>query len=279
MNRQTGSTAGQRGQALTEFIVIALALIPLFLLLPLIAKYQDIAHATEMASRYVAFDAIVNNDGMGSAKSADVLAAEVRRRFYSNEDAPIKTGDTAGDFKAHQNHFWRTPQGDPLVRNFGDVRVTFGAGGATPAAGFKAASDGRPFSQPLPINVQEELGLQARGVYTANVSVTLADLLPLAGSYASTYEQFKDIGLTMTRNTSIVVDTWTARDPTQVESRIDSLALFPGSAVRPLKPALWPVMALMEMPACGGTPCTIDRVPPIGELAFWSDVIPEDRKK
>ena len=37
-----------RGQALTEFLVISLVLIPLFLLLPVIGKYQDISHASRL---------------------------------------------------------------------------------------------------------------------------------------------------------------------------------------------------------------------------------------
>ena len=36
-----------RGQALTEFLVISLVLISLFLLLPVIGKYQDISHASQ----------------------------------------------------------------------------------------------------------------------------------------------------------------------------------------------------------------------------------------
>jgi hypothetical protein len=57
-----------RGQALTEFLLVSLALIPLFLLLPMIGKYQDINHATQMASRYAAFDAILRNDSQNSWK-------------------------------------------------------------------------------------------------------------------------------------------------------------------------------------------------------------------
>jgi hypothetical protein len=94
----------QHGQALTEFLVVALAVIPLFLLIPVIAKYQDINNATQMASRYVAFDAMTRNDTVSSGwKPVDQLAAEVRRRFFSNPDAPIKTDDVAGNFKANQN--------------------------------------------------------------------------------------------------------------------------------------------------------------------------------
>ncbi len=74
----------QGGQALTEFLVVALVIVPLFLLIPLIAKYQDISNSTQLASRYVAFEATQFNDKVNAFKSETVLADEVRRRFYSN---------------------------------------------------------------------------------------------------------------------------------------------------------------------------------------------------
>lgn len=57
----------QAGQALVEFLAMAAPLLGLFLLMPMIGKYQDIAHATQMASRYAAFDATVHNDAAGGS--------------------------------------------------------------------------------------------------------------------------------------------------------------------------------------------------------------------
>jgi hypothetical protein len=53
----------ESGHALMEFLVVSVALLPLFLLIPVIAKYQSIAYATQIASRYAAFDGLVRNDG------------------------------------------------------------------------------------------------------------------------------------------------------------------------------------------------------------------------
>ena len=95
--------AWTRSQAPTEFIVIAPALVPLFLLIPLIGKYQSISHATAMASRYVAFDAMANNAGMGGYQPRAQLEQKVHCRFFSNSNAPIKTNDEAGDSKARSS--------------------------------------------------------------------------------------------------------------------------------------------------------------------------------
>lgn len=55
--RQVGQPIRQEaGQALVEFLAVALALVPLLVLVPLIGRLQDQAHAVEMASRLAAFD-------------------------------------------------------------------------------------------------------------------------------------------------------------------------------------------------------------------------------
>ncbi len=276
-----GGHGRQGGQALTEFIVAALVLLPLFLLLPMLAKYQDMAHATQMASRYVAFEATTRNDGMGSNafKPEAVLAAEVRRRFFSNSDAPIKTGDVAGDFRGSQNLFWRTPQGGSLIAEFDrDVTISFGdAHGTSHAQGFSSASDGQPFDLSAG-NIRSAMGLKADGIYTANVDVKVADIESSEGNFAHSYDALRAIGLRIERHTSLSVDSWTASGPQQVEDRIDQTVLFPGRALRPLTPVVGVAVALVEMPKCFPGVCSPSSVgPKLGELEFWRDQVPADR--
>jgi hypothetical protein len=262
----------QYGQALTEFLVVALALIPLILLIPLIAKYQDVSYAVQMASRYVAFEATTRNDEQSTWKTPAQLNEEVRRRFFSNPDAPVKTGDVAGNFTAHQNMFWRGPTGAPLIANFDkDVAVGFGAGdgdgdggGATQNDAFSATDDGKPFNQP---KTADWLGLRARGIYTGNVSITLANVP--AGLKA--YTPLDKINLSVTRHTSLVVDGWTARDAEQVESRIDHPMLVPATKLRAVSSVVGASVSLVE----GGH---IDK-PQLGQLDFWRDIVPPDRLK
>ena len=73
--RQARAAGSHAGQALTEFLVVSLVLIPLFLLIPMIGKYQDISHATQLASRYAAFDAVLRNDSENAWKTPALLAA------------------------------------------------------------------------------------------------------------------------------------------------------------------------------------------------------------
>lgn len=273
MNRRPSRHLHKSGQALTEFLVIALVLIPLFLLIPLIAKYQDIAYQTQMASRYVAFDAIANNEWQSKWKDPAQLAGEVRRRFFSNPDAPIKTNDTAGNFTAHRNPFWNGPSDKSLIADFDtDIGVSFGSDRKAAQAGSQLpAADGKPFNgiggTEIETNIADQLSLKTSGVFIGNVSVKLANL----PDFLKATQPFDKIDLTMTRHTGVIVNGWDAANPQQVVSRIDSKSLVPGTLLRPLQPLSAVVVAVAE---AGQLPA-----PRLGELEFWSDVVPSDRLK
>lgn len=263
------------GQALTEFIVLALALIPLFLIIPLIAKYQDIAHHIQIASRYVAFEAMARNDSMSSWKSPGQLAQEVQRRFFSNSNAPIKSNDEAGNFNSHRNAFWKDPSGAPLIRSFkDDVLVSFGPDSSASASGsFTGSSDDMPFRGL--VGVSDALGLNAPGIHRVNVTVVLANISELDGGYTQAYEGLKGINLTMSRQTSLLIDPWSAKGPEQVEERIDNVLLFPGSMLSTVAPLVDAAVTIVESPSCFKGGCT--RGPKLGKLDFWRDVVPNDR--
>lgn len=271
MRRQSGTRIG--GQALTEFLVVALALVPLFLLMPLIAKYQDIAQQTQMASRYVAFDAAARNEWQNSWKDPAQLAAEVRRRFFSNPDAPIKTNDTAGNFDAHRNLFWRGPTNEPLIADFdADVAISFGENAsASQAAGFRTARDGDPFNKIIATgaetHVADQLSLKAAGIFTGNVSVKLAN----TPAFLKSYQPFDTIDLSITRHTSVVVNGWDAESPSKVVERIDSKFLLPGALLRPVGTVVGAFVTPFEAGQV--------KPPQLGQLGFWQDVVPSDRLK
>lgn len=236
----------QRGQSTTEFVVLALVLVPLFIAVPLLGKYIDMMQTAEVASRYVAFEGTVRNSN-SSWKTDAELAVEVRRRFFSNVDAPLKTNDTAGDFAAHRNPVWSDASGKPLIESFeGSVRVRTQVGGknAIPAA-------------KLLFDWPGELGLSGSNFYTANVTVAPVNVAHFA--------PFDAIDLSTTRRTVVLADAWTARGPGSIRSKIEgSSKLFP---VGPAKPIIERVGMLPEV--------IFDPVIEVGEFDW--DVVPCDR--
>lgn len=264
MTRSQAASAPQCGQALIEFLVLALVLIPLFLLIPMVGKYQDIGIATQLASRYLAFEAMTHNDSVGEWTPESNLANDVRRRFFSNPSAPIKTGDTAGDFKADQNPLWRDPVDEALIRSFNsDITISFGSAVATKHQdGFSNASDERPFVLYSP------LSLQARGTYTAGVTVDIASLP--AG--LSAYEPFDQLHLKMTRRTTVLLDHWAGRDPVAVQAHLNNVEINAGQLQRPMAPAVKLAVYAAELPPWGRV-----LAPKLGEFDFWQDTVPIDR--
>jgi hypothetical protein len=200
----------QRGQATVEFVVLALALLPLFVCVALMGKHIDMLQTAEMASRYVAFQAQSRNSS-NSWKTDEELAAEVRRRFFSTSSASIKTGDVAGDFAAHRNPLWTDWAGKPLIAKFDEnvnVRTEVTGLNAIAAAAYVDA-----------------LGLSKMNLYSASVVVKPAKL--------ASFKPFDTLDLTITRKTALLADAWTAKGPREIRSTIEhSVFLFPASAAK-----------------------------------------------
>lgn len=232
----------QTGQSTVEFAVLALVLVPLFLLVPLIGRYIDMMQTAEKASRYVAFEGAARNSS-NSWKSDAELAAEVRRRFFSNSDAPVKTNDVAGDFAAHRNPIWSDAAGNPLLEKFGnDVGVR------TQVSGMNAIATAI-FADPL--------GLSRDNLYAANVTVKPVDVKSLP--------PFDKIGLSITRRTVLLADAWTARSAGSVRSKIE------GSAwMYPIGEFSWLVDGVGKVP-----PLVKDPELEVGNFDW--DVVPCDR--
>ncbi|MGV7207010.1 hypothetical protein ACLB1G_04045 [Oxalobacteraceae bacterium A2-2] len=177
----------------------------------------------------------------------------------------------AGDYLAHQNLFWRAPDGSALIEKFSrDVTVSFGsAQRPTQADGYSAANDGLPFNlKPAGSTTTapaQGFGLKSNGIYTANVAVRLAHL----PDTLNFYRPFDTMDLLMRRHTSILVDHWAANGPAQLEDRLGGSVLIPSRVLGALAPVLGPGVTAAEGGHISG--------PRIGQLDAWRDVLPPDR--
>jgi len=243
-----------RGQALTEFLLISLVLIPLFLLVPMIGKYQDISHATQMASRYAAFDAVLRNDSHNNWKPPPQLEAELRQRYFGAAGAGIVTMSQDGPFIRDG---WNDPYGHALIRAPVDIALTFGIDrGSTHEDGYTDAGDTAAY--PL----AGAAGLASKGIYRANVGVTLANLP--AGLHS--VEPFDQLNLRIERHASVLPDPWAANSPAQTEQRAGTLA--PINQVMP-EALIDAAVTVIDMNAVS---------PPVfGDLKRWRDLVPLDR--
>lgn len=249
--------SSQRGQALVEFLYVSLAMVPVFLLLPMIGKYQDVAHATQMASRYAALDSIAHHNGTSAGqKSPEVLANEIRQRFFGQSHDLIQATDgQAGPLSS--NPAWQTPFGRPLIAAPEEVDVT--------TAGAIGTDDTAIFNSPgiTGAGLAHSMQLPAGGLFRADVAVQLANL----PAQLALIEPFDSINLIISRRTVILHDTWAANHPAAVEHRV--VALVPvAQELRHIESTLDLLVRGVDMGRAG---------PRFNRLEMWRDMVPSDR--
>jgi hypothetical protein len=268
----------ERGQALTELLVSALAMVPLLLALGLLAKYLDLRHAGVSAARYLAFECTVQPDLCAAEDSDGTLAHDVRRRFFDAPSQPIASTDAPADLAAAATGeaFWFDRRHQPLLERFGDVTITLRALSFDAAASAVRSTGERVFpgaAAALADAGPARFGLDPdAGLHAADVSVRVAsNRRPLEW-----VQRLLPIPATMRATTAVLADAWTASgpygpDPTSVEARIHEGRRLPAleaaidAAYLPVRGLLTAAAALGLEPAADAfryRDIDVDRVPP-----------------
>lgn len=244
----------QGGAATTELIVAMLAALPIFILLPMLGKLQDIAQAAQQGARYAAFESAVRGGSSAHAASDAVLASEVRRRLMGASLAPVKTGDVAGDVAAHRNLFWVTHKGTPILQRFDeDVKLSM-------------KRDSRRMGLFLVDQLAGQLDLPDETLVTASVQVT-----PQLADFG---EPFSAVPIVVTRKVALLTDTWAATDPAMVRDRVmNSVAVYPYQFIKVAGKA---ASIFTTPPAVPGS-LFKEPKPDFGNV--YPDVVPADRLK
>ncbi|WP_068805850.1 hypothetical protein [Thauera phenolivorans] len=239
-------TTTQDGQSTVEFLVLALVLVPLFALVPMLGKYLDIAHATELAARYLAFESTIAH-GAAGFKSEARLAAEVRTRFFGASDAPIESGEGRRAPTAALNPLWTDPDGTPLLDD-PDTTVSIAvrrAGPLIPEGALLAGAHG--------------LDLPMRNEHALQINVRLHDLEALP--------PFDRLGLEISRHQLILADGWATASPAAVAAGISSAG-----------PLVYPIRSLKMLGETVGTllpPLVLD--PALAVDRVDPELVPCDR--
>lgn len=115
----------QQGQAMTETLVMMLGLLPFFIAIPLLAKYQDMRQATLAASRTAAFECSVHFEHCHEQASTDEIANHIRRRHFSEVRMGVRSHDGVDDSRMaeQRNPFWTDRAGKPMLASFADVKL------------------------------------------------------------------------------------------------------------------------------------------------------------
>jgi hypothetical protein len=122
---------------MTEFLVICMVLVPVFLAIPMLGKYMDIQHSAIQGTRYLAWERTVWTPGK---KSDAQLENELRNRVFTGPATPVKAGDGKAA-PASYNPLWKDVGGRPMLADYGAVNGGTGSddGETTPGVIYNTA--------------------------------------------------------------------------------------------------------------------------------------------
>ena len=216
-------TMKQSGNAVTEFMAMFAVLAPLFILIPALGRISDMNQSSIEASRYLAWERTVASSGQ---KSDGQLATEVRRRYFSNIDAFIKTNDTAQDQDGYRVQSWHDHSGKWMLRKFDDVTVGT-QNSETPGAAAQAVAGAMSTFITLlgKFNTSADFDLDSKGLYRAEVNVNVGsiNIPPFNQGTDCANQQTNETFLCLRRHNVILADTWSASDPAHTERRVKAL--------------------------------------------------------
>jgi hypothetical protein len=189
----------QRGQSLTEVAVLCAVLVPLFLLVPIVAKYIHARQATQQAARSVAWEATVApNYALPAQARLRDLAVD---RHFGTADAKIVSQARNGARDAAVDDvLMNTFSNQPLIRR-GDITVTQ----------YRSESPGGIMSRIGALTSKiSSFPPNKQGLTTATLRVDVQDLKLANGGAATFLEPFDTLGLQFQATHVVLADPWNA---------------------------------------------------------------------
>lgn len=254
----------QRGQALTEMAILVVALVPLFLLIPMLGRYAHLQQTTQQAARGAAWEATATQDFDMSTLNAQ--QQRLVQRYFNNADAPIVSiapAPPAAD----------VPVGDELFNTFsGQPLVEYGDAQLQPyqfeqQAGLMGAVVGN-IPRWLPIGPPSDNGL-----VTAEVMVNPQNLKTADGSAAAYLAPFDTINLQFVGTHTLLVDGWNAAGSGITAATGAGRERNTWRQVKQFAPG-----AYLDFLSVEGIPFLEDLpIPRVGYGKDVVDVVPEDR--
>ena len=217
----------QRGQAMAEFVIVAvLVLVPLYLLIPVLGKYIDMKSAAVVGARYAAWERTVfyagpaaSVDWPGVQKTDSEIRNEVRQRVFSRCTTPIANGDKSasnwgcGGYRAS----WVNRDGSGMLLDYNAVTHAT-QNGESPGIANDVLN--------LIVTVADALGpftLEMKGLYSAEVAVS-ANTLPINFSFdGEITKAFNPGKLTFSDRSVVLANGWSAKGSEHVKSQTQGL--------------------------------------------------------
>lgn len=255
------SPRSMRGQALTEMAVMAALLVPLFLLIPVVAKYGHIQQMAQQAARNAAWEASVSsNYALPSSAQSERKALD---RNFALADAKIRSNVPAGNGNGEF--------GDAMLGTFSG-RKLLERDNLHIQRMSEAGSPGRMDDALAVLPRVGKFPPNSNGYVTSEVRLNIRDLKLANGSPARYLEPFDNLNLVLDRKQTLLVDAWNASGPrTGARSVVSTIKpLAPTSNLSGLDKVLDMFKPLEFLPVIGA----------IGKIELGTvepDIVPADK--
>ncbi|MBB1061988.1 TadE/TadG family type IV pilus assembly protein [Marilutibacter spongiae] len=200
----------QRGQALAELAILAVLLVPLFLLIPMLGKYAHTRQVAQQAARAAVWEATVVDgyDWNGTLKNTAWRNKQrqllIDRHFAMGDTRIASQAAQAQDTAAVDAPMMGTFSGKPLLTRGDFVLAPYTNGSA--GAISKLLEGPGSLLEKLP----GEFPPNKHGLVTAKVEVRPRNLETRQGTAATFLKPFDAIDLVMTSEQALLADTWGA---------------------------------------------------------------------
>ena len=223
-----------KGNALTEFAVLAAVMVPALASMPLLGKLAEVNQSTAQASRYAAWERTVSDS---SQKSDTQLATEVRNRFYASPNILLESN--VGLITGSQNNFWGVfPDQNgahvSLVSYSNNAITVTTKNNSIPNAPAALLSEGivKIGDAMSGLISDSDWDLEGKGFYVAEVSSSISTNSALVKGKDCSNDDSTIIFSCVRRHNAIFVDTWHSGSVNQTEERVRSL--MPGAVFKPI---------------------------------------------
>lgn len=246
MTKRVGWHGKQQGQAMTEFAIVAAAvLVPLFLILPVLAKYGQVGQKSVEMARYATWErsvwheqGVVPHGADGSAlpeKTSTEIEVETKLRSLSAPDALITSGGTALSAST-LDPYLHDMNGKSLV-NISGVQVNLPGPERSPGWGYSFLGETLDkiqmiydFIKPILGNDIPQFTMNTEGFYVSDDPIVRIPLMnvdyvvPLnQESGGATEQTIENVTLVMEANGGLLVDSWSAQGPAMFKTKTRGL--------------------------------------------------------
>lgn len=208
------------GQGMVELAVCAAVLVPLFLLIPIVAKLGHGKQMAMQAARNAAWEASVSDNYQPFTRAQ--LRNKALDRNFADADAPIRSRTTGGATGAFADQMLNTFSNKKLLEK-NDLTISRTSNDGSPGYIDEAAAL-------LPKNYLDgAFPPNRKGYVSAEVSLSYRDLKTADGRPARYLEPLDNLNLVDKRRQMLLTDAWNASGPTSGKRSVHD-------TVRPLAP-------------------------------------------